>query len=476
MPTATQPAAVVSELKASGDATRRQIDEMQRQVSELEQQAAHRLKELDQHAGKTERSSPDLDTARAQTDERRQAIDNLGPQIADLKQLLAQRWQDLAGPDAEAVKPRHDMNALDTLAQEQAYAAARGAYAAVVAEQNAVQEALRRQVADLRQQGAQNSQVIDAAHDEVAKLRQDIDALDLPAREQQADALASGPSGAVVAEQRAAQDALRRQVAELQQQVAQRSRDLDAARAEAASLRQDIDALDLLPREQQPEQAASGSSAAILAEQRAGQDALQRQVTELQQQGAQRSQDLDTARAEAARLRQDIAALESSRKTQEQQAAAAAAGMPMAHSAAVRPPRNNAEVVAVMSPPRIPTTTGEPPVQSDHARAGAQAGAPQPTAEARVEASVVPERLGKARFSPDPARKQAAKPVVSSAIGLETRAAPARPQAAERPMRIEINAMRAAPSRCVSILKRVQLGEALTDDDRTVLRTNCGPG
>lgn len=110
-----------------------------------------------------------------------------------------------------------------------------------------------------------------------------------------------------------------------------------------------------------------------------------------------------------------------------------------------------------------------------------------------MEASVVTEPPGKTRFGSEPARKLTAKPVASSAAAVETRAAPARPcaqpggrvdcsandrrgHAAERPMAIEINALRAAPSRCVAILKRVQLGEALTDDDRTVLRTNCGPG
>jgi septal ring factor EnvC (AmiA/AmiB activator) len=51
---------------------------------------------------------------------------------------------------------------------------------------------------------------------------------------------APGPSAAAVAEQ---QDAQRRQIADLQQQVAQRSRDLDSARGETVKLREGLDAL-----------------------------------------------------------------------------------------------------------------------------------------------------------------------------------------------------------------------------------------
>lgn len=514
------PPAAVSETRDSRDARRRQIADLQRLANKLRQQNAHRMQELFEHAGEMERSSPDRATARAETDQLRRDIKNLGQQIADLQQLLAERSQVLG-------VPQHDINALDLSAQEhQSSVAARSAYVAAVAEQNAVQDTLRRQVADLLQQGAQQSQALDAARAELAQLRKVIDASDLLPQVQHAEAPASGPPVAVLAEQSAAQDALRRQVADLQKQTAQRSRDLDAARAEAGNLGQDIDALNLLPQEQEPEAALSGASAAILAEQRAGQDALRRQVTELQQQGAQRSQDLDKAREETAKLRMDIAALELVHKTQEQQAAAPTARMPMADAAGVRPPDaapvtdtartpatttlpppgevadaaaitgppgDSAEAVAVTRRPRLPSATGAPPVQLDQADPGAPAAAPQPAAESRMEATVVTEGPGRMRISPDPAHKQTAKPTASRAIAFGARATTARPcapssggidcpandrrgQAAERPMPIEINAVRAAPGRCVVILKRVQLGEALTDDDRTVLRTNCGPG
>jgi chromosome segregation ATPase len=127
-----------------------------------------------------ERSSPDLDTSRAETDELRQDMKSLGRQIADLQQLLAERSQDLAAPHAETAKPPQDIGVLDPLAKEQpSNVAARRAYAAVVAEQNAVQDALRHEVADLQQQGADHSQILGAARGEVANLRQQIDAMDL---------------------------------------------------------------------------------------------------------------------------------------------------------------------------------------------------------------------------------------------------------------------------------------------------------
>ena len=119
-------------------------------------------------------------------------------------------------------------------------ASAPGPSAAAIAEQQAAQDTLRRQIADLQQQVAQRSQALDAAHAETGKLRQDIDALNQlrNTQEQQIAAAASArPSAAAIAEQQAAQDAQRRQIADLQQQVAQRSNDLDAAHAETSKLR-----------------------------------------------------------------------------------------------------------------------------------------------------------------------------------------------------------------------------------------------
>ena len=274
-----------------------------------------------------------------------------GAQIADLQQQVAQRSHDLEAANAETGKLRQDIDALNQLrkTQEQQIAAAAaarppapGPSAAAIAEQQAAQDALRRQVADLQQQAAQRSHDLDAAHAETAKLRQDIDALNQlrKTQEQQIAAAASarpapGPSAAAIAEQQAAQDALRRQIADLQQQVAQRSHDLDAARAETGKLRQDIDALNQLRKTQEQQIAAAasarpapGPSAAAIAEQQAAQDALRRQIADLQQQVAQRSHDLDAAHAETGKLRQDIDALNQLRKTQEQQIAAAASARP----------------------------------------------------------------------------------------------------------------------------------------------------
>ena len=88
-------------------------------------------------------------------------------------------------------------------------------------------------------------------HAETGKLRQDIDALNQlrKTQEQQFAAAAAarppapGPSAAAVAEQQATQDAQRRQIADLQQQVAQRSHDLNSARGETVKLREGLDAL-----------------------------------------------------------------------------------------------------------------------------------------------------------------------------------------------------------------------------------------
>jgi hypothetical protein len=276
-----------------------------------------------------------------------------------------------------------------------------------------------------------------------------------------------------------------------------------------------------------------------VAEQNAAQDVPRPQVTNLQQQVAQRSPDLDAAPAEPAQTRQDIAAPEMERNAQEQQSAAATAGTPMATApaadpvASTGPPRNGAEAVAVADAPRmtpttatlrtpgdvadtaastgpprdgaatvavtdptrVPATTEALQVQVDFARAGAQAGRPQPGAVPPVEVIVVTARPGKTRAGSDSgaSREQTAKSGVARAVALDTRANAARPcarsgsgaecpasdrrgLAAARPMPIEINALSAVPNRCLNILKRVQLGEALTDDDRTVLQTNCGPG
>ena len=256
------------------------------------------------------RNSHGLDTARAETSRLQQDIDSRN-------QLRKTQEQQIA--TAASARPSD----------------------AAIAEQQAAQDTMRRQIADLQQQVAQRSQALDAAHAETGKLRQDIDALNQlrNTQEQQIAAAASArPSAAAIAEQQAAQDAQRRQIADLQQQVAQRSNDLDAAHAETSRLRRDIDALNQLrkTKEQQIAAAASarppapGPSAAAVAEQQAAQDALRRQVAELQQQVAQRSHDLDLAHAETGKLRQDIDALNQLRKTQEQPLATAAPARPSA--------------------------------------------------------------------------------------------------------------------------------------------------
>jgi hypothetical protein len=382
---------------------------------------------------------------------------------------------------------------------------------------------------------AQHSQDLAALRAEAAKTRQDIAALDLLPQEKQSDAAASG-AAAGLAEQTAAQDALRRQVADLLQRDAQRSQDLDTARAEAAKLRQDIAALDILHKteEQQGAAAMADTSAAVMAEQKAAQDALRPQVAVLQQEDALRSQDLDAARSETAELRQDIAAPGMPPRTQEQQAATPAPPVATPHAAysaaPIVPPRNGTEAAAVKDPDRMPSTTvtppalgdlayatastgppraeavavtdpvrtpataGVPPVQVGLAGAGAHGGRPQPGAEAPVEVIVVTAKLGKTWVGSDrgTGREQAAKPVAPPAITSDNRATAARPcarsgggaecpandrrgLAGARPMPIAINALSAVASRCLIILKRVQLGEALTDEDRTVLQTNCGP-
>jgi DNA repair exonuclease SbcCD ATPase subunit len=119
------------------------------------------------------------------------------------------------------------------------------------AELQAKRDALQRQIADLqRQSGELNQQVQQRTHDldqsthereaarsETNKLRQDIAALEQfrkTAEHQIADSTRPltnplGPSAAAGAEQQATQDELRRQNADLQQQVTQRSHDLDTA-------------------------------------------------------------------------------------------------------------------------------------------------------------------------------------------------------------------------------------------------------
>ena len=362
-------------------------DELRRQNADLQQQAALRSRDLDAARAETSKLRQDIDalnllykTQEQQTSaaastrrpapgpsdatiaEQQAAQDVLRHQIADLQQQVAQRSHDLDAAKAETGKLRQDNDALNQLRKKQeeqiaaagpsaaAIAAQQAAQDAAIAEQLAAQDALRAQIEDLQQQAAQRSQDLEAANAETGKLRQDNDALNRlrETHEKQIAAAAAGrppapgPSAAAIAEQQAAQDALRRQVADLQQQVAQRSRDLDAASAETGKLRQDIDALNQLRKtqEQQIATAASarpapGPSAAAIAEQQAAQDALRRQVADLQQQAAQRSHDLDAARAETGKLRQDIDALNQLRKTQEQQiAAAASAGRPRP----VRPP------------------------------------------------------------------------------------------------------------------------------------------
>ena len=164
-------------------------------------------------------------------------------------------------------------------------------------------------------------------------MRQEIDALNQlrKTQEQQIAAAASArPSAAAIAEQQAAQDALRRQIADLQQQVAQRSHDLDAAHAETGKLRQDLDALNQLRKTQEQQIAAAASArppapgrsaAAASAEQQTSQDTMRRQIADLQQQVAQRSHDLDAARADTVKLREGLDALHQQRKVDEAAAA-----------------------------------------------------------------------------------------------------------------------------------------------------------
>ncbi len=365
-------AAAIAEQQAARDALQRQIADLQQQSGELQQQVAQRSHDMDQ-------SSRELDAARSESKKLRRDIEALeqfrktvehqiadptrpltsplGPpptagveqsatqdelrrQNADLKQQVAQRSHDLDAARAETSKLQQDIEALNQLrkTQEQQIATAASARpsTAASAEQQAAQDTMRRQIADLQQQVAQRSHDLDIAHAEAGKLQQDIDALNQlrKTQEQQiAAATSARPSAAAIAEQQAAQDAQRRQIADLQQQVAQRSHDLDAAHAETGKLRQDIDALNQLRKTQEQQIATAASarpSAAAIAEQQAAQDALRRQVADLQQQVAQRSHDLDAAHAETGKLRQDIDALNQLRKTQEQQIAAAASARPSA--------------------------------------------------------------------------------------------------------------------------------------------------
>ncbi len=341
---------------AAGAEQQASQDALQRQNADLQQQVAQRSHDLDAARGQTSKLQQDIDAlnqlrktqeqqiataasarpSSAAIAEQQTAQDTMRRQIADLQQQLAQRSHDLDMARAETDKLQQDIDALNQLrkTQEQQLAAAASARppAAAIAEQQAAQDAQRRQIADLQQQVAQRSHDLDTAHAETGKLRQDIDALNQlrKTQEQQIAAAASArPSAA--AEQQAAQDAQRRQIADLQQQVAQRSHDLDVAHAETGKLRQDIDALNQLRKTQEQQiAAASARPAAAIAEQQAAQDALRRQIADLQQQVAQRSHDLDAAHAETGKLRQDLDTLNQLRKTQEQQIAAAASARPPA--------------------------------------------------------------------------------------------------------------------------------------------------
>jgi DNA repair exonuclease SbcCD ATPase subunit len=199
--------------------------------------------------------------------------------------------------------------------------------AVAVAEPQAAHDPLRRQTAD-RQASELEQQNLQRSHG-VEQISRAPDAGRQKAEQQPATAAA--PTGSASAELQAKRDALQRQVAglqrqsgELQQQVAQRSNDLaqsshelDAARSDTRRLRQDIEALEQLRKtaEQQMTAAARstprtpGPSAAAAPEQQPAQDELRRQNADLQQQAALRSRDLDAARAESSKLRQDIDAL-----------------------------------------------------------------------------------------------------------------------------------------------------------------------
>ena len=379
---AAAPAGAASaELQAKRDALQRQIADLQRQSGELQQQVAQRSNDLEQSSHELDAARSDIQKAaaghrgagavpqdRGTADGRFSAAapttsgpsaavapeqqapqDELRRQNADLQQQVTLRSRDLDAARAETSKLRQDIEALNQLRktqEEQAAAAASaqppapGPSAAAIAEQQAAQDALRRQIAELQQQVAQRSHDLETANAETGKLRQDNDALNQLRKTQEQQIAARTPvrSAAAIAEQQAAQDALRRQAADLQQQVAQRSHDLEAANAETDKLRQDIDALNQLRKTQEQQIAAAaaarppapGPSAAAIAEQQAAQDTLRRQNADLQQQVAQRSHDLDAANAETGKLRQDIDALNQLRKTQEQQLAAAAAARPPA--------------------------------------------------------------------------------------------------------------------------------------------------
>ena len=129
----------------------------------------------------------------------------------------------------------------------------------------------------------------------------------------------------------------------------QSSHELDAARSDTKKLRQDIEALEQFRKTAEQQMTASarpppttpGPSAAAAPEQQAAQDELRRQNADLQQQVALRSRDLDAARAETSKLRQDIEALNQLRKTQEEQTAAAASARPPAPGPSAPPSRNS---------------------------------------------------------------------------------------------------------------------------------------
>ena len=144
----------------------------------------------------------------------------------------------------------------------------------------------------------------------------------------------------------------------MQQQVAQRSPDLDAAPAEPAQTRQDIAAPEM-ERNAQEQQSAAATAGTPMATAPAADPVAST--------GPPRNGAEAVAVADAPRMTPTTATLRTP-------------GDVADTAASTGPPRDGAATVAVTDPTRVPATTEALQVQVDFARAGAQAGRPQPGA------------------------------------------------------------------------------------------------
>jgi chromosome segregation ATPase len=277
----TSASASVAEQQATREALRRQIAVLERQASDLQQQVAQRSQDLEQR-------SHDLAAAQTEADRMRQAIEALRQQRSAEEAATAQRQAPVVSAPAGAPAASDAQARRDALLRE-------------TADLQRQSDGLRQQIAQQSHDLEQNNAQLQAARSETDRLRQGITVL----QQQQQGAT----------DQQAARDALARQVADLQQQVGARSRELeedtqqrDAARAEAERLRQTVAAL------QQQQKAGGDQQATSEALDRQIAD-MQRKASDLQQQVAQRTRDLqqasrdaDAARAESDRLNKGLEA------------------------------------------------------------------------------------------------------------------------------------------------------------------------